>query len=163
MPFWSKPKRETPSQGAEETRLKLEAEIQALKLSLQEREAELRAWRAQQEQEAARREAYAVARLEALFSDVAPPAAQLWLQGALIEQGQPVNVRDVWLVAQRLLTALSTHGLEVSDALGAEVAFDPNRHQALSGTCVPGARVRVRVPGLSYRGRVLVKAGVVSE
>ncbi len=98
--------------------------------------------------------------VEALLSAVAAPAAQLWLQGDLIERGTAVSARDVWVVAQRLLQTLNAHGLEISAPIGSEVSFDPNYHQALSGVCTPGTPVRVRLPGLSYRGRVLVKAGV---
>ncbi len=165
MPFWSRRKKE--GAPAEARMLQLEAELQALRLTLEEREAELRRLRAQWEQERARStaqvEAQVQAQMAALMEAAAPPVAQVLLQGSLIEAGQEVRARDVWLVVQRLVRVLEAHGLEVSTPIGTEVAFDPDRHQPLSGSCPAGTRARVRLPGLSYRGRLIHKAGVVQE
>jgi len=156
MPFWSRKPEKSSSSPTE--LLALKAEVQALRLTLQEREAELRQLK---ERTPAQVEALVAARVEALFQELAAPVAQLLLQGALIEAGQSVAGRDVWLVAQRLIAGLKAQGLEISDPIGASVSFDPDRHMSLSAPLRAGQQALVRLPGVRYRGRILHKAGVL--
>ncbi len=159
MPFWSR-KPQKPSSSDTEL-LALRAEVQSLRLTLQEREAELQRLRQQGERAPAQVEALLAARLEALFQELAAPVAQLLLQGALIEKGQAVAARDMWLVAQRLIAVLKAQGVEICDPLGASVRFDPDRHMSLGAPMQAGQPALVRLPGVRYRGRILHKAGVV--
>ena len=49
-------------------------------------------------------------------------------------------------------------------SVGQSVVFDPNRHESLSAEdeLRPGANVIIRLVGLSYKGKLLRKAGVIA-
>ena len=156
-----------PADAEREARLALEAQVQSLSLDLKEREASvanLREELARARTAAAHQaEAQASERFARLFEGLAAPAAQLHLQGHLLEvQRRPVQTRDVVANARRLLVKLEDAGLRFDGELGAEVAFDPNRHQPLSDEALPahGERVIVRIAGVAWQGRVLRRAGV---
>jgi molecular chaperone GrpE (heat shock protein) len=97
------------------------------------------------------------------MQSAAAPAAQLALQAHLLEaEGKPVAARDMLAVARNLVRALETEGLLLEEKPGQRVAFDPNRHEPLS-TETPiavGQPALVKLPGLSFQGALLRKAGV---
>ncbi|NJN21647.1 MAG: helix-turn-helix domain-containing protein [Leptolyngbya sp. RL_3_1] len=57
--------------------------------------------------------------------------------------------------------ALLTHwGIEAIAIVGAEVPYDPQRHQLMGGTAAPGETVRVRYSGYTQGKRLLHRAKV---
>jgi molecular chaperone GrpE (heat shock protein) len=135
-------------------------ELEARSRSLQTLSAELEALRARQDERA--RES-AGNQLESVLKDAAVPAAQLVAQAYLLEQqGKPVQARDILNVARRLLRALEKHGLVLEGQPGAQVSFDPDRHSPLSAETQldRDQPVVVRFPGVSFGGKVLVRAAV---
>ncbi len=147
--------------------LEAQREIQALRLELAEREQEIA--RLTSEVQRQRQGAHALleetvqARSEQWLVTVAAPVAQILTQGYLLEtEGKPVQARDVWTVARRIVRTLEEYGLTIEDAPGESVPFDPNCHQVLGTNAAPnpGQMVTVRVAGISYRGKILQKAGV---
>ncbi len=150
--------------------LALEREVQSLRIELAERDRELARLRGDLERQrgganARIRESVTV-EIEDLLRDVAAPVAQLLTQAYLLESAErPVQARDVLAVAKRVIRALGDHGLVIEGAVGEEVAFDPDRHHAISGTAAfkPGEPVVVRVAGIAHQGRILQKAGVDRE
>lgn len=160
----STPGDETPE--GEERRLALEREIQELKLDRQERERTLTQVRAELEQqrggESARVAEEVQAALERMAAEAAAPVSQLAVQAALLDEGKPVQARDVMQVARRLSQVLENHGLALAQAPGDAALFDPDQHEPLSaGASVqPGDAVVVRLPGVTFQGRMLRKAGV---
>ena len=156
-----------PADADRETRLALEARVQSLSLDLQEREvsvAYLREELARARAEAASQvEAQASDRFARLFEGLAAPAAQLHLQGHLLEvQQRPVQARDVLGNVRRLLIKLEDAGLRFHGQLDAKVAFDPDLHQPLNADTLParGDVVIVRIAGVVWHGRTLRHAGV---
>ena len=147
--------------------LAAEREAQELRLELTERDKTMAAMREalarSQDQERSRAAAELQARFERLLSALAAPAAQVLMQGALLEAGsRPIESKDVLSVAKRLVRALEDEGLRFEGDVGATVDFDPNHHEPLSGSqaLTPGQAVLVRVPGVSFHGKILRRAGV---
>ncbi|MBV9468158.1 MAG: hypothetical protein JOZ57_02800 [Abitibacteriaceae bacterium] len=145
--------------------LALRREAQSLRLELKEREQA--AHQLQQELvrqrrgENARVQVAVQTQSERLLADTAAPAVQLLTQAHLLEQGgQPVQVKDVLVVAKRLVRALETGGLMLEGHVGESVLFDPNCHEPLNGDIQPGQTVVIRFVGASYRGKMLRKASV---
>lgn len=144
----------------------LEREVQILRLDLEEQTA--LADRLTQELERERAGAGArvagqvQAQVERLLADAGAPVAQLHTQSHLLEQGRPVQARDVMAVARRLMRVLEDHGLAPESSVGARVPFDPDRHEPLSAATAirPGRPVVVRFVGMRYRDKLLRKAGV---
>lgn len=142
-------------------------EVAGLRLELRERERDVAALKAELERRRAGEESRlseaAALQWERLVTDAAGPVAQLLTQAHLLEaEEKPVQARDVLAVARRLVRVLQEAGLGVEEEVGRRVSFDPNRHEALSSEArlAPGEEVEVRVVGISYRGRVLRRAGV---
>jgi molecular chaperone GrpE (heat shock protein) len=146
--------------------LSREREAQALHLELQERDRVIAALRADLERlrrgEGERVAAAVQAERERLLTDAAAPVAQLLTQAHLLEvEGKELQARDVLAVARRLVRLLEGEGLTPEGRIGAEVAFDPDRHEPLGDFAPrPGQTVIVRIVGVSWRGRVLCKAAV---
>ncbi len=147
--------------------LEAQREIQSLRLELAEREKEIA--RLTSEVQRQRQGANALleetvqTRTEQWLATVAAPVAQILTQGYLLEtEGKPVQARDVWTVARRIVRALEEYGLTIEDTPGESVPFDPNCHQILGSGAAPepGQSVTVRLAGISYRGKILQKAGV---
>ena len=84
------------------------------------------------------------------------------MQGHLLEaDGKPVHARDILTVARRLVRLLENEGLVLEGRIGERVSFDPDRHALLANDdAAPGHSVLVRFPSVSYRGKILRKAGV---
>ncbi len=141
-------------------------EAQALRLELDEAQRQLEtarreletlrftANRAQQEQ--------AEERLEQLFGELSTPVAQFSVQRALSRQEVELKPRDLLAVTARMVQALETAGLKLEGEPGDELEYSPDHHQPLSleVTLTAGEPVRLRFPGVSYRGRWLKKAMV---
>lgn len=160
----------SPSTEASEEVLALQAEARRMKLAIEEAQAKIARLEAdlarQQRSAEASREAALQTRLTQIFSDLAGPAAQFWLQLDLAENPEhPLKARDTLAVARGLLRSLENHGLEVSVPAGTTVPYDPAQHEPLSSmdTLRPGQPVRVRLPGLAFRGQRLRKAGVAPQ
>ncbi len=161
------PEASTRSQSEDELELlALRQQIQSARLELESHKqaarnlvAELDALRARQDERA---KESAGDQLERVFVDAASPAAQLLVQAALLEQGRPVQARDVLATARRLLRALQKHGLAVEGEPGSQTRFDPDRHAPLSAETAleRGQEVVVRIPGISLGGKVLARAAV---
>lgn len=100
--------------------------------------------------------------VEQLLSDAAAPVTQLLTQAHLLEQGKPVQAKDVLAVAKRLIRSLEDSGLTLTGSVGETVSFDSNLHDTLgaSTSLTPGIPVVVKFVGASYQGKVIRKAGV---
>jgi molecular chaperone GrpE (heat shock protein) len=147
--------------------LRFEGDIQALRIDLAEREQSISRLKADLERTRAETKSLVAesmrAQTERMMSDLATPAAQLLTQAWLMEnEGKPVETRDVMTVARQLVQALEAAGLKPEGTIGTTVAFDPDRHQPLSveETVKSGDQVVIRLPGMSFGGRTLRKAGV---
>jgi molecular chaperone GrpE (heat shock protein) len=149
--------------------LALQREAQELRLQLEERMGQLSRLREERERERSAEEerlAQAVQeKVGRLLAEAAGPVAQVLTQAHLLgEDGRPVQARDVVAVARRLVRVLEDEGLTVEGQVGERAAFDPDRHAQLGGDVLTrGQAVVVRFVGVSYRGRLLRKAGVEKE
>lgn len=106
------------------------------------------------------------AALRELCDTLASPVSQLLAQAHLVEsEGKDVEARHIIAAAGRLIRALEEHGLEVEARPGDEVAFDPNHHEPASSDTqlAPGEAAVVKIPGLSFKGTLLRKAGVAPK
>lgn len=148
----------------------LQRELQVVRLELQEREQTL----SRLQQEIERQRSGSSARLgeavqvhfEQLLADAAGPVSQLATQAHLLEvEGKPVQARDVLAVAKRLVHLLEDHGLVLVGQVGQAASFDPNQHDVIQSglTLTPGQRVVIRFAGVAYQGKLLRKAGVISD
>jgi len=147
--------------------LRLESEIQTLRLTLNEKEqliSKLRTESDRQRQNETRNQAIALqTQQEQFFTDIAAPVSQLLTQIHLLEvEGKPVQAKDVISVVKRILRILEEQGLTPSATIGETIPFDPNLHQPLSSAIdlKNGQTVKVRLAGLNYQGKVLKAAGV---
>jgi molecular chaperone GrpE (heat shock protein) len=148
-------------------RLAGESELQRLRLELAhanqrlgQAEAELQR---QSREEAGILQHHLEVQLEKLVAPLATPLTQLLTQQHLIEQeGKELDAKDLLATSRRLWQGLAPTGVEVLEAVGAVVSFDPDRHQPLGlGSLVEaGTPVRVRIPGLLLKGQVLKTASV---
>lgn len=159
--------RSSHADAEREARLALEAQIQTLRLDLQEREAHIA--RLREELSRARAEAAKEASAQAedqlvrLLEAISGPAAQLHLQNHLAQAHQkPVQARDVLSNVRRLLAKLEDAGLRFEGKLDAEVPFDPDLHQPMSSDTFSarGESVVVRIAGVFWQGRALRRADV---
>jgi molecular chaperone GrpE (heat shock protein) len=148
-------------------RLAAESELQQLRLDLnqsQHRVAQLQAdlTRQGREQDDALNEKLQV-QLEELLTPLATPLKQLLTQQHLIEvQGKELSVKDLLATSRHIWQGLAPVGLEAFEPIGQVVAFDPDRHQLLSQATSlgRGAAVKVRIAGITLKGKVLKAAAV---
>jgi molecular chaperone GrpE (heat shock protein) len=148
-------------------RLAAESELQQLRLDLkqgQQRAAHLQADLARQgrEQGDALNEKLQV-QLEELLTPLATPLTQLLTQQHLIEvQGKELSAKDLLATSRRIWQGFGIVGVESLETIGQVVAFDPDRHQPLSQatSLSRGELVKVRISGISLRGKVLKTAAV---
>jgi molecular chaperone GrpE (heat shock protein) len=159
-----------PTPNTDERLLALERELQELRLKLQERDQAIS--RLQQELEwqrsgaSARLDQAVQAQLEQLLTDAAGPVTQLATQAYLLEvESKPVQARDILVVAKRLVHLLEDHGLTLAGQVGQTAGFDPNQHEPLQSevSLRVGQPVVIRFAGVTYRGKLLRKAGVTSN
>ncbi|QPN57001.1 nucleotide exchange factor GrpE [Synechococcus sp. CBW1107] len=148
-------------------RLAAESELQKLRLDLQQAEQRLAQLQADlQRQDHQQHDVLSEslnAHLEELLRPLATPFAQLLTQQHLIEQqGKELSTKDLLATSRRLWEGLAPAGLEAVESIGSVVAFDPDRHQPLSQatSLINGESVRVRIPGITFRGRILKTAAV---
>ena len=159
--------RSPSSQPQEDERsLALERQIQNLRLELAERNQlvdKLKQDLERQRYSESNRLTSAIqTQVEQLLSDAAAPVTQLLTQAHLLEQGKPVQAKDVLAVAKRLIRSLEDSGLTLTGSVGETVSFDSNLHDTLgaSTSLTPGIPVVVKFVGASYQGKVIRKAGV---
>lgn len=153
--------------GARDEVLGLERDLRELRLELAQRDEDLRRVRGELSRtgESVDRRAEQLAREELLrvATAVGAPLTQLVTQAHLHGSGAAaVRLDDVLATGMRVVAALGENGVALVGAPGEDADFDPDRHDPLSAEAHPaaGQRVRVRVPGLSYRDTVVRKAGV---
>lgn len=106
------------------------------------------------------------AKLRTFFTEVAGPVSQLLTQIHLVDvRNRDISAKDTLRLVKKLIRHLEEAGLEVCSPSGAQVKFDPNYHESLSGDIVlkAGDVVVVRIPGLAHSGRIIRKAGVALE
>lgn len=148
-------------------RLSVESELQQLRLDLnqaQQRAAQLQADLARQGREQGDALSEKLnAQLEELLAPLATPLAQLLTQQHLIEvQGKELSVKDLLATSRRIWQGITPAGVEAMEAIGQVVVFDPDRHQPLSQATnlSRGESVKVRIPGITLKGKVLKAAAV---
>lgn len=155
-----------PPLPAEGRVLELERQTQSLRLELQQRDQALEKLKKQVERlregENTRVNDAVQSHIEPLMSDVAPPVAQLNTQAHLVEvENKTVQARDVLAVARQIVHSLEDKGLSLEGTVGQSVPYDPDRHSPLgAGDLNPGDQVVVRFVSVTYRDRVVYKAGV---
>ena len=146
--------------------LTLEKEIQNLRLELTEHDQLIDKLKQQLEQQRTSEnnniDSAVQNQIEQLLTDTAASVTQLLTQAHLLEQGKPVQAKDVLLVAKRLIRSLEDNGLTIVSQVGETVSFDSNLHEPLSASSEisSSAEVVVRFAGVSYQGKVIRKAGV---
>ena len=157
---------QTSQPQSNEKSLILEREIQNLRLELTDRNQLIDKLKQQLEQQRTSEknniDSAVQNQIELLLTDTAAPVTQLLTQAHLLDEGKPVQAKDVLLVAKRLILTLEDNGLTIVGQVGETVSFDSNLHEPLSASSEvnPGAEVVVRFTGVSYRGKVIRKAGV---
>lgn len=150
---------------ADERILELEGQLQNLKLELAAERKKAERFKDEVDRlrggETARQ---AAAQIERLMTDTAAPVSQLLTQNHLLRvENRPVGAGDVLAIAVRLVRALEDHGLKAEGSVGETAGFNPNLHEAISvdSDINPGDHVTIRLPGISYQGKLLKKAGVI--
>ena len=162
---WLKQVFKNPSLDNEKT-LTLEREIQNLRLELTERDQLIDKLKQQLEQQRTSEnnniDSAVQNQIEQLLTDTSAPVTQLLTQAHLLEQGKPLQAKDVLIVAKRLIRTLEDNGLTVVNQVSETVSFDSNLHEPLSASTsiTPGTEVVVRFTGVFYQGKVIRKAGV---
>lgn len=150
----------------DERLLGLERQIQNLRLELAERNQLIdklkQKLERQRHSESDRLTSAIQTQVEQLLSDAAAPVTQLLTQAHLLEQGKPVQAKDVLAVAKRMIRTLEDSGLTITGSVGETVSFDSNLHDPLSASTSlsPRVPVVVKFARVSYQGKILRKAGV---
>ena len=147
--------------------LALETKNQALRLDLAETRQKLAVAQSelvrQNEQHEKKVNELGEVSTQKLFTDLGGPLVQLQTQIYLDEiEHQPIRAEDILRVVKSLLRILENRGLQFFGQISSSTTFDPDYHNPLSAETeiVAGTPVLVRIPGVSYQDRVLVKAGV---
>jgi len=150
--------------------LKLECELQRLRLELDEKDKllatvrhDLSVQKKNSENEAARD---VRVHLEKLFSDMGGFVVQIVAQEYLSNvEGKTIHTKDLLAVANRCIACLKAHGLELIGNMGESTSFDPRIHEPLSleEKLDDGDRVTVRLVGLSFSNSILRRAAVTRE
>ena len=147
--------------------LRLETELRQSRLELSQLEESAGRLRAElaRTREAAEEDARLRVELDVqrLVVAIGAPLVQLMTQAHLHRTGAArVTADDVLDVGTRLVRALREAGVDTVGETGETEPFDPQRHDALSTAMAPraGRSVVVCAVGLSYRGRIVRKAGV---
>jgi len=146
--------------------LALQREAQSLRLELEQRDKTIASLTEQLERQRAGEQARVGesvgAHVERLLSSAAAAVSQLNTQAHLIEaEHKPVKAADVLAVARQLVHVLEDAGLMLTGDPGQTVAYDPDRHEPLAAAGMArGEEVVVRFVGVTYRGKVLHRAGV---
>lgn len=158
--------RQQESNKIDEKLLTLERELQSLRLELTERDQLIDKLKQQLEKQRTSEnnniDSAVQNQIEQLLTDTAAPVTQLLTQAHLLEEGKPVQAKDVLLVAKRFISTLEDNGLTIVGQVGETVSFDSNLHEPLSASTAinPDGEAVVRFAGVSYQGKVIRKAGV---
>jgi len=154
----------------DEHELQLNNELQALRLDLDEKMQDISVLRSEisrQRGEVGRvRDRDQDRILGNLFTKIAVPISQLATQFYLVEGGRQLEARHVLRILMVMFRVFEKEfGMELVGSPGRRVSFDSDRHVALRSEEIlkPGQVVIVRMPGVSFRGRVLQRADVESD
>jgi hypothetical protein len=155
------------SAAADERVLDLERELQLARLELAEREQTVIALKEEVERQRKAEQTLVAAQvqseIEPLLTECAVPLTQLLTQAHLLEvEGKPVQARDMWLVAKRLVRTFEDRGAAFQGHVGETCSFEAARHEPLSASISlnEGQPVRIRFVGMAYQGKLLRKAAV---
>ncbi len=156
-----------PSQSRSDELHALMNQNQALKLEIAERDRQIKQLKDRLDSVESQQSASALertsARIEAIFHDASSAVSQLLTQVHLLEnENKPVQAADVLQVARRLIRAMERNGMVVEEQPGSTVLYDPSRHSPLT-TSTPitqGQLVTIRLAGVSYQGKIILKAVV---
>jgi molecular chaperone GrpE (heat shock protein) len=131
------------------------AELQQLQQEYQRLQAQLAQQRADLQQEF-QQASLQILESWLLFFPTAAHAAQ---------QNPDLSATKLLPLMRPIERLLATWGVELLAPVGAELPYDPQQHQLLTGTAAPGELVKVRNPGyrqgekLLYRAKVSLVAG----
>lgn len=147
----------------------LQNQVQSLKLELVERDRQIALLKvnaqAQQYQHQSLSQEQTSAHIEALMRDSASAVSQLLTQAYLLEQEKkPIQAKDVLQVARRLIRTLENNGLSIDGLPGLQTTYDLECHMPLSAaeSLTPGQPVVIRLAGIRYQGKILLKASVLA-
>jgi molecular chaperone GrpE (heat shock protein) len=145
--------------------LSLQAQLQSLKLELEEKNQTITQLKQQlqlQEKNETNQINTAIkAEREKFLTDASASITQLLTQShLLLEEGKPVQAKDIITVATSLIRTLEEFGLTLVGKVGTTVNFDPNYHQPLRGNINlnPGQEVVIKIVGVSYQSKIIRKA-----
>lgn len=148
----------------------LERELQSVRLEMEKLEEDFK--RQSQDFEVYKRNQFDVVKeqvdfaFEILFTDIAANASLLQtLTHKLDTQGETtIQAKDVLRAAKTVVSQLENHGLELMGKIGDIVGFDKNIHE-LCGSfeeISQSEKVTVIIVGVSFRGKILRRIGVMS-
>jgi molecular chaperone GrpE (heat shock protein) len=148
-------------------RLAAESELQQLRLELQQAQQDVNQLKTdlsrQYQQHGDILTEKLQVQLESILTPLASPLAQLLTQQYLIEtKEKDLRVKDLLATSRRIWQALAPFGLEALETIDDVVEFAPDRHQSLNHTANLrlGEQVRIRIPGIAIKGKVLKAAAV---
>lgn len=140
---------------------------QALKLEIAERDRQINQLKGRLDSVESQNTVAAIertsARIEAIFQDASSAVSQLLTQAYLLEnENKPVQAADVLQVARRLIRAMESNGMVVEAQPGSTVLYDPSRHSPLTTSTLiaEDQTVTIRLAGISYQGKIILKAVV---
>ena len=151
--------------------LNLESSIRSLEMDITEKDKTLQLLKNELERAESKKESTidsaVSSQLEGLIADIAPAVAQIATQEYLLKvEAKPIQGKDVLTVAMSLLHSLEDKGMKLEGTIGAQVPFDPNKHDLLgmgdSSLINDGSSVTVRMPAVTYQGRILKKMAVLA-
>ena len=102
---------------------------------------------------------------EQLFQELSGSVVQLVTQSHLLNSGkQDVRVTDVLAVANRMISSLEDEGLDLLGKPGDLCDYDERHHESLSRkeSIQPGQPIELKLPGVTFKERVIRKAMVAS-
>ena len=166
MTDWLKRLFKTPRPPAgSASQLALESQVQGLRLELSQAQETIQRLQKELERQRASGEALLSeknqAQIAALLDELSAPVVQIVTLEALAQE-KPVQSGDVLAVTRRLVNALCQAGLVLEGQIGEQQPYDPNRHSPLSAETAlnVGQHIVIRLPGASFKGKLLQKAGV---
>lgn len=160
---------EAPVNSCTERVLELEALAQSLNLEVAERDKQIQILKQELERFQSKQDSTINSvvsnEIESLIADMAPGIAQIVTQQHLLNvESKPLQAKDVIAVAMRLVRGFEEHGMILEGSIGENVEFDPNKHELVSmgeSEQEEGQMVIVRMPAVTFQGRVLKKMAVL--
>lgn len=146
----------------------LQKELQSLKLELQGRDASVRSMSNEierlQKNEQQKLELTLNGEFEKLFTDISGPVSQLLTQEALSKTNANISAADVLILVRQLVRSLERNGLEIKGKVDDKAEYHSGFHEILTSTSLSeGQAVRVKIPGIGFKGKVVRKAMVTEE